>query len=568
MPPQLRYSLLALSGIMLGVSYPPFPTGVFAAFAFIPLFIVFEEIDTAGKAFRTSYVAFFVVNVLTLWWVGGFTHARDAYMMAAGLALIFAHPMFMTVPMVAMTFVRKYTNYNIATLVFPFLWVTFEYLHSITQIAFPWLLLGNTQTYDVPAIQFASFTGVYGISFWLLWMNVSGFYLYKKLSTQAWKTFSWQSIIAAFGIVILYMTPRIYGNSILNEITSFPAPAGNDSVTVFDTTGSDTGIPLSVRVGVVQPNIDPFEKWQTHAEKQLAVLEQMTREFPWGKQSLPWRSEVDLVIWPETALPFFLFAPQNYHVFERVRALVDSLDVGLLTGIPDFIYYTDPTAAPRSSRVVKETGQRYDYFNSSMLLQPDVAEIQKYAKMILVPFSERVPYAEVFTFLRVLEWDFGLGGWQIGSDTTVFLLRLKSGGKVRFSNLICYESIYPGFVAEFVRRGAQFLTIITNDSWWGNTFGPYQHQQFAVLRAVENRRAIARCANGGISCFIDPYGRVELSAGMYRKTNLIGEILSSSELTFYSKHGDIFSQCCLLITGFFIATAAGRKFYKTYRDRQ
>jgi len=560
MPQRLRYSLGVLSGIMLGLSYPPLTTGVLAAFAFIPLFIVFEGVDTIGKAFRTSYVPFFVFNVLTLWWVGGFTHGRDAYMMAAGLALVLAHPIFMAVPMIAMTFVQKYTNYRTAMLSFPFLWVTFEYLHSITQVAFPWLLLGNTQTYDLAAIQFASLTGVYGISFWLLWINVLGFFLYRKLSTHTWKTFSWQSISAVLGIVVLYFTPKIYGSSILNETASVSDRTGNDSIALPDTSGSEAIVPHSITVGIVQPNIDPFEKWQTHAEKQLAVLEEMTGEFS--------RGEVDLIIWPETALPFFVFARQNYHVFERIRTQVDSLGISLFTGIPDFVYYPDPTAAPRSSRVVKETGQRYDYFNSSMLLQPHVEEIQKYAKMILVPFSERVPYADVFTFLQAFEWDFGLGGWQIGSDTTVFLLRLKDGGVVRFSNLICYESIFPGFVAEFVRRGAHFLTIITNDSWWGNTFGPYQHQQYAVLRAVENRRSIARCANGGISCFIDPYGRVKKSAGMYVKTNLIGEVQTRTELTFYSKHGDIFSQCCLLITAFILATAAGRKFYTAYRDRQ
>lgn len=562
LPPYLRYILIALSGILLAFSYPPFTTGVFAGFAFVPLFIVFEEILTVGKAFRVSYLAFLTLNVLTLWWVGGFIHAKDPYMMAAGLSLLLAHPVFMAVPMLAFTFLHKNLSYRPAILFFPFVWVAFEYLHSITQLAFPWLLLGNTQTYDLAAIQFASLTGVYGISFWLLWVNVLGFYLYKKLSTQTWKTFSWQSIMGAVGIALLYFAPKIYGNNVLQSEKTIPPnaiPDGSDTVVVpHPHRGAKS--PYDVRIGIVQPNIDPFEKWQTHAEKQLASLEELTHLFS--------REEVDLVVWPETALPFFIFAPQNYHVFERIRAEVDSLGISLLTGIPDFIHYPDPATAPRSSRVMKETGQRYDYFNSSMLLQPRVAEIQKYAKRILVPFSERVPYAEVFTFLQLLQWDFGLGGWQIGSDMTVFRLNVRSGAQVRFANLICYESIYPGYVAEFVRRGAQFLTIITNDSWWGNTFGPYQHQQYAVLRAVENRRWIARCANGGISCFIDPYGRVVQSAPMFRRTNLIGEVRPRSDLTPYAKHGDIFAQGCLMISGLILATAIGKKFYRAYRYRQ
>jgi apolipoprotein N-acyltransferase len=553
LPPQLRYFLLPLSGVMLGLAFPPFTTGVLAAFAFIPLFIVFEEIQSLGKAFRYSYLTFSIFNLLCLWWVGGFVHGEDFYMMVAGAVLVLAHPLFMVVPIIAFTFMHKHLGYSIAILSFPFLWVTFEYLHSITQLAFPWLVLGNTQTYDATAIQFASYTGVYGISFWLLWMNVLGFFLYKKLATRTWKPLSVQSVLLAVCIVVVYLIPKTYGSIILERAKIEVDIVLQDAVGIV-------GLPRRVTVGIVQPNIDPFEKWQTHAEKQLAVLQDMTNEFT--------NREVDLIVWPETALPFFILAPQHHHVFKRIREQIDTLGVSLFTGIPDFVYYPSPETAPKSSRVNKATGQRYDYFNSSMLLQPHNTEIQKYAKMILVPFSERVPYAGLFTFLQTLQWDFGLGGWQIGSDTTVFRLQLRNGAQVWFSNLICYESIYPGFVAEFVRRGAQFLTIITNDSWWGDTFGPYQHQQYAVLRAVENRRWIVRCANGGISCLIDPYGKVIQSAPMFVQTNLIGEIKTRGNLTFYSKYGDIFSQLCFLVSGFLVTTTFGKMFYKSYRVNQ
>jgi apolipoprotein N-acyltransferase len=99
-------------------------------------------------------------------------------------------------------------------------------------------------------------------------------------------------------------------------------------------------------------------------------------------------------------------------------------------------------------------------------------------------------------------------------------------------------------VSDFVRKGAQFLVVVTNDSWWGKSAGPYQHAQYAVLRAIENRRSIARCANGGISCFVDPYGRIESATELYTRATLKGEVELSNDLTFYARYGDMFSVVC------------------------
>ena len=149
----------------------------------------------------------------------------------------------------------------------------------------------------------------------------------------------------------------------------------------------------------------------------------------------------------------------------------------------------------------------------------------------MVPFAERMPYADMFQFFDFLRWDVGIGGWQIGPDTTVFH-DARTGA--RFSTIICYESTYPGFVAEFVRRGAEFMTLITIDSWWDHMSGAYQHQQIAVLRAVENRRWIARCAVGGISCYIDPYGRAHGSTELFTQRLLNSRIERRTDLTFYT----------------------------------
>jgi apolipoprotein N-acyltransferase len=180
----------------------------------------------------------------------------------------------------------------------------------------------------------------------------------------------------------------------------------------------------------------------------------------------------------------------------------------------------------------------------------------------MVPFAERIPYAEVFSFADFLRWDVGIGGWQIGPEMTLFT---DARTDTRFSAIICYESSYPGFVADFVRRGAQFISLITIDSWWGKMSGAFQHQQISVLRAVENRRWIARCAQGGISCFIDPYGRAHDKTELFTQRVLSRTIEKRNDLTCYTAQGDLLGEILLWLTGAFAAAGFGQAFLKRKR---
>jgi apolipoprotein N-acyltransferase len=192
------------------------------------------------------------------------------------------------------------------------------------------------------------------------------------------------------------------------------------------------------------------------------------------------------------------------------------------------------------------SGMYYEEFNSTTVFIPGRPVGPVYRKIVLVPFAERIPYAETFRFLiEPLKWNVGIGMWGIGKDTVVFSMPLRNEQPVRFSSLICYESVYPNFVRQFVTRGAQFLVIITNDSWWGNTSGAYQHVSYASFRAIETRRWIVRSANGGISGFIDPAGRIHDETKLYHAATIIGTIESRDDMTFYARHGDVFAGCCV-----------------------
>jgi apolipoprotein N-acyltransferase len=535
------FTWMALGGLLLGLSYPPLPLGILAAIAFVPLFVVLDKVDGYWKSLRYAYGYFFIFNLITLYWPGGFVHGKDMFLMLAGLGVILFHPVFFLISILPFVFLKKRFGAQAAVLTFPFIWVSFEYLHSLSEYSFPWVLLGSTQTYNLAAIQFASFTGVYGISFWLMCINVTFYVLYATVVRRQWKVRSAAVLSSLAGIVLLHVAPQVYGTIVLNNAER-TADKSSESLTI----------------ALVQPNIDPFDKWTCPPEEQIRIQDSMTVYA--AKQG------VNLVIWPETAIPTYILHPLHANEFRKIRRIVDTLGVNLLSGIPDIYYYPEGNTIPKSA--MKSVGGRsYDSYNSTMLLTPGSEFIQKYHKIHLVPFAERVPYSELLSFMNAMKWNFGLGGWGIGRDTTIFHIQDKRGREYHFSNAICFESIYPGFVAEFVKKGAEFITVTTNDSWWGNTSGVYQHQQLAVLRAVENRRWVVQCSNGGISCFVDPLGYISHGSTFNTRNVVIGKIQPSDEMTFYTLHGDWFAEACLMISACFIVAAAGKKMYLSIRAR-
>jgi apolipoprotein N-acyltransferase len=519
-------TLACAAGILLGLSFPLpkelsaiIPFSVLAFVAFVPLLLLFDRCESMWQAIRYGYLAYFIFNAVALYWVGGFTHGQDAYLMIAGAALIVVHPLLFLVPTIVYLFVKKYLGRGAALFSLPCVWVGFEWLHSLGELGFPWLTIGNSQAYALSRIQFILFTGVYGVSFWILALNVLIYFAYLKLVRSEWKLFSRQALIAGLALIILVALPEIHGRQVLSS------------------SGSETNA-RSIRVGVVQPNSDPWKKWETNSEDQLQGYLELTRALVPEKPQL--------VIWPETAISSRILLGTHLTLFHRLKENLDSLGLAVLTGYPETVFYHAANAPP-DSRLVPGTKTYYNDFNAMMLMQPGSDSIQKYSKMKLVPFAERVPYADKLSFLvDAVQWNVGISGWGIGKDTTVFLLR---GGRqsARFSGMVCYESIYPDLVSAFVRKGAQFLVVITNDSWWGNTSGAYQHLHYASLRAIENHRSIARCANGGISCFIDPYGRISEARGLYTQSTLVGDVQLAEVQTFYSRYGDVFAKACTVI---------------------
>jgi apolipoprotein N-acyltransferase len=202
-----------------------------------------------------------------------------------------------------------------------------------------------------------------------------------------------------------------------------------------------------------------------------------------------------------------------------------------------------------------------EHYNSAFLFTGGPLPPQSYAKMHLVPFGERTPFRDSIPLLRDIDWsaltgDLGSAEFTPGVERTLF-----QHPKGLFSVLICFESAFPDLVRRSALDGARFLVIITNDSWFGRTSGPFQHAQLSILRAVETRTAIARCATSGISLFIDRYGRTTMTTGLYEQAVRVANIRLSEGDTFYTRHGDLFAWVSLLTTvvSLTVLSVAGRR---------
>jgi apolipoprotein N-acyltransferase len=531
---------------MLGFAFPPSSLGILACFGLVPLLIVVNDLDDLGPTLRYTYLAMLVFHIITLSWTGGYSHGNDTYMMIAGGVTMLAHPFFYFLPITGYWWVKKVLGQGPALWAFPFLWLAYEYSHTLSEWSFPWITLGNTQTYDLARMQIASATGVWGLSLWILLLNAVAFLLYSRFANHQtlrdWK--SWALLALLVG---LFVAPRIYGEHVLAN----PEKEG----------GFNASSRLApIRIGIIQSNVDPWDKWKNTGYDALRLYLGMTQQMMTKEESRP----PAIVLWPETAVPYYILSDRNRLLLDEIRNALDQMGASVVTGFPQVLYYPDSSLAPRSAKRDPRNGTRFDTFNAAAFIQKDVAAIPWYGKMKMVPLAERVPYADFFQSLDVLRWNVGIGGWQIGRDTVVFNDQ-KTGA--RFATLICYESVYPDFVAAFVRKGAEFLTIITIDSWWGRMPGAFQHQQFALLRAIENRRWIARCAVGGISCFIDPYGRTYDKTELFTKTTIVSEIGRSSELTFYTRHGDWLPLTAVWFGSAFLVAALGNRFLQKKRNQ-
>jgi apolipoprotein N-acyltransferase len=449
--------------------------------------------------------------------------------MLSGLVLVFFYPCVLLINSTLFYLSKKVFKKDISLYLFPFFWVTGEYILTLTDLKFPWLTIGHGLAKFTAFIQIADIIGAFGLSFVVLWINIFIYNAIKDIrSNQRSSLINFATATLIFIIIIIYGFTKISSDAVDNK---------------------------KIRVGIIQPNIDPWNKWE------LGGLDEILNNYFELSQKCVDQG-AKLILWPETALPVYLMSGPYQKEVDSIYSFIRKNNIFLLTGMPDFeVYYGDH---PKTAKYSENGRYYYATYNGILLLQPNTDYVQRYGKIHLVPLGEHTPFVDQLPFLGdLLKWGVGISGWNVGQDTTVFNFVDKQD-TIKIGALVCYESVFPTFPTYFVNRGAEFLAVLTNDSWYGKLSGPYQHKEFADLRAVENRKAVVRCANGGISCLINKFGVTKTETSMFTRTYLVVDVPLNNENTFYTKYPLIVPVSCsvisLLILGFNILIWLKNKF--------
>ncbi len=479
-------------------------------FAFVPLLFIQQRED--GKRFVWyCALSFIFFNLFTVWWVW-FSAPIGVFAATLAFTVLF------TVVMALYNRVWKKAKRALAYTVFVSAWVAAEYLYLNGEISFPWLNLGNGFAIDIRLVQWYEYSGALGGTLWVLVANIV---IYEALSSAiAWYRGGCEGGILRF--CRFWIAPLV--------VVGLPAVVSLCMYSAYEEQG------VSVEVAVLQPNVDPYK------DKFSGMSQEEQEDLLLGLMAQAPRS-VRYFVAPETALDngFWIETLDRNRTILRIRDFMKENypNSEFILGLTTYKRYdkSEYSSPPTETARVKENlPYYYDIYNSAIQIDTS-SVIPLYHKSRLVIGVEMLPYQKQLPFIK--KWSVDLGGTSgmLGyqEEASVFP---SFNGEVNVGTAICYESVYGEYFAGFVRKGARAMFVITNDGWWGDTFGYRQHFSYSRIRAVETRRSVARSANTGISGFINQRGEVVQRLGWDKRGILVGEVMLNEKETFYTKYGD------------------------------
>ena len=489
-----RRGLLAIaSGILIAASFPNPSLSFLAWIALIPLLIALEE-STPRMAFRVGMICGITAYALILYWLN-IVFVRYGHL-----------PWSVSIPIYLLLVIWLALFYGLSTSIarlgeligikaaftLPVAWVAFDFIRSFLFSGFAWAMLGHSQFRTLPLIQIADLAGVYGITMLIVLANIV---LHRALRavSGAGVPYPVKSLIV---LLVLLFGTLFYGFNRLNEAEKINAK------------------PL--RVALIQGNISQDVKWSpAFRESTIDTYERLTREASKGG--------VDLIVWPESAVPFF-FQDEPLQA-ERIRKLARDMSACLLFG--------SPAHELRNGRST--------FLNSAFLISPSGETLGRADKMHLVPLGEYVPLGNLLTFINKLV--VGIGDFSPGERAVPLDM-----GTTKLGIQVCYEVIFPELAREYVRAGARVLVAITNDAWFGRSSAPYQHLAISTFRAIETRTPLIRAANTGVTAIIDQNGYIRTMSSLFVEAYRTGEIQPGSGKSLYLTIGDLPAWLCVLLT--------------------
>ena len=496
------FFLAMLSGVLMTGAFPNIEFSGLIWFALTPLMIALQD-QSPAQGFRLGFFAGCVHYTTLMYWLVYtlMTFGHMPFYLSLPILLLLVAYMALYPAVFAAVFAWIQGRSAGWLAVLPALWAALEYIRSFFLSGFPWEFLGYSQYRHICMIQIADITGVYGVSFLIVAVNVALFLLWRGWAERRTPHRLLRRAEAAGGFAIaaiLGIHVLAYGQWRTHLLDTWIAKAPTPEFTV------------------VQGNIDQSEKWDPAF--QVATIEKYIRLSESAKDA---GSRQHLVVWPETAAPFYFLsmAAPTEMVLEGIR----KAGCDFLIGSPSF---------------VRKDDHHINYYNSAFLMSAGGDLLGKYDKVHLVPFGEYVPLHKWLPFIgKMVE---GVGDFRPGKKG-----RTLAWGQYPLGVQICYEMIFPELALKMVRNHAAFLVNMTNDAWYGKTSAPYQHFSMAVFRAVENHRSLIRAANTGISGFIDPAGRIVATTPIFTSAALTRAMPALTTESFYTRYGDVFSQVCL-----------------------
>ena len=487
-------ALAATTGVLLTASFPRIGWEFLAWVAFIPLLYCIKD-TTPLASFKLGFLAGLVHYTTLLYWIAGVIHHYGQLPSALCVVILMLLVLYLSLypGLFAMVIGKLRARSLPYYLTAPFFWTALEYVKSFFLSGFPWENFGHSQYNRLQLIQISDILGVYGLSALIMAVNAVLFETWGSISRN--RAFAWKPILSVALVIAGFLT---YGTWRIGKIDRAAEAA-----------------PKRV-IALVQGNIDQFKKW-------LPSFQHETLQRYGTLSAAALKTGPDLIIWPETALPFYFLYDQN--LTRETLEIVRTCRVHFVLGSPSF----------------RKIGEKIHYYNSAYLVDPCGKVVGKYDKVHLVPYGEYVPLKRYFPFLgKMVE---AVGDFDSGSMGQVLLW-----GREKIGILICFEAIFPELARSMVQNGAQLLINITNDAWFGRSSAPYQHLSMVVFRAVENHLAVARAANTGISAFVDPVGRLLDETPLFEEAIRTRSLPMMNYKSFYARHGDVFAIGCVFIT--------------------
>lgn len=538
-----KFILAILSGLLLALSWPTYGFPFLLFVAFVPLLLLEHEYflnktikHTFWKVFGFSYLTFLLWNYVSTQWLHYSQRPDGSLAWEAFLFPLFANSFLMSLTFSIFHWTKKKIGSQLGLIFFPALWIAFEKFHLSWEISWPWLNLGNAFADYPKTIQWYEYTGTFGGTLWVLIVNEIIFYYVKAYQVTKSKIYLWRPIFYSILIIGIPIVLSIFIYSSYQEKSE-----------------------QELEVVATQPKLDPYsEKYSLNGTE---ITENILRVAN-GAIS----PKTAFIVAPETAFPGrddidIKNINNDIYIQQIKRWMKEKQNPALdFTSGASLIQFYD-SEKTESARFIPQLNQYIDVYNSAVQLN-DTKNIDIYHKSKLVVGVEHFPYSSILKPL--------IGNVMLNFGGTMATLGMQKERSV-FSNpynkakvapIICYESIYGEYVTEYLKKGANVLFIMTNDSWWSDSQGHKQLLAYAKLRAIENRRDIARSANSGISAFINQKGDIVKELPYDISGALKGNIHLNSQLTFYSKYGDLIARFSLLAVGLLFGYALTKLFQK------